>query len=97
MFPLKQTYATLCELDVNERSYILNNDWKIHNIYNDFSQLIAHPYQRISQTNANYNLKEPELIQLKEIKNEQSLESTVQIHAVNTINIENDSNEIALN
>jgi hypothetical protein len=32
--------------------------WRIHYIYSNFSQLIAHPFQRIKQSNINYNLQQ---------------------------------------
>ncbi len=97
MFSLykKQTNSTLCELDSNERSYILNTNWRIHYIYNDLAQLIAHPHQRITQSNANYNLKEPDVVILSDNKpNELSSSPEATIPKIlNTIRLENDSSE----
>ena len=72
----KITNATLCELDLNERSYILNTIWRITHIYNDVAQLIAHPYQRTNQSNTNYNIKEPDVLFVLENQNVESSEVT---------------------
>lgn len=45
-------------MDIDGKSYILNTIWRLSHIYNDFSQLIAHPLQRISESNTNYELQD---------------------------------------